>query len=142
MGEESAFELKDSNIERSIDRKFKDGSMRIQALASSIDRQDSLNCNLAIADELHAYRTPKQYNIIKEAMKAYSNKLMIGISTAGDNMNSFCYPRKYCKNTDETVTDEQYHVFIAKVDEDERATWYTNPLEQKRQTHVRGDHTL
>lgn len=71
--------------------------------------------------ELHAYKSPKQYSIIKEAMKAYSNKLMIGITTAGDNMNSFCYQKmKYCqKILDETVKDEQYHVFIAKADEDE-----------------------
>ncbi|MBC8932369.1 terminase large subunit, partial [Escherichia coli] len=71
------------------------------------DRQDSLNCNVGIADELHAYKTPKQYNIIKEAMKAYTNKLMIGITTAGDNMSSFCYQRlQYCRKIlDDTVKD-------------------------------------
>ena len=91
LNADKSFIIKDSNVERSIERNFDDGFMRIQALASSTDRQDSLNCNLAIADELHAYKNPKQYNIIKEAMKAYTNRLMIGITTAGDNMNSFCY---------------------------------------------------
>ena len=98
LNADKSFIIKDSNVERSIERNFDDGFMRIQALASSTDRQDSLNCNLAIADELHAYKNPKQYNIIKEAMKAYTNRLMIGITTAGDNMNSFCYNRlKYCQ---------------------------------------------
>ena len=122
MGEGKNFEIKDSNVERSIEKEFPDGSMKIQALASSVDRQDSLNCNIAIADELHAYRTPKQYNIIKEAMKAYTNKLMIGITTAGDNMNSFCYNRlKYCqKILNGTVKDEQYHIFIAKADQNDQ----------------------
>lgn len=141
MGEAENFRIMDSNIERSIERNFNKGSIRIQALASSVDRQDSLNCNLAIADELHAYRTPKQYNIIKEAMKAYTNKLMIGITTAGDNMNSFCYNRlKYCQKILEgTVTDEQYHVFIAKADENEKGEVdYTNPIEHQKANPMYG----
>lgn len=91
--------------------------------------------------ELHAYRTPKQYNIIKEAMKAYTNKLMIGITTAGDNMNSFCYNRlKYCQKILEgTVTDEQYHVFIAKADEDDKGEVdYTNPIEHQKANPMYG----
>lgn len=141
MGEKDAFDIKDSNVERSITRAFSDGSMRIQALASSVGRQDSLNCNIAIADELHAYRNAKQYNIIKEAMKAYTNKLMIGITTAGDNMNSFCYHRlKYCqKILKGTVKDEQYHVFIAKAEESENGEVdYTNPIQHQKANPMYG----
>ena len=135
LNADKSFIIKDSNVERSIERNFDDGFMRIQALASSTDRQDSLNCNLAIADELHAYKNPKQYNIIKEAMKAYTNRLMIGITTAGDNMNSFCYNRlKYCQKVlNGTVDDEQYFVFIAKADErDDGSVDYTNPIEHEK----------
>lgn len=115
MEEEDEFRILDNNQEHSMYREFSQGSLFIQALAANPDKQDSLNCNIAIADELHAYKTAKQYNVIKEAMKAYTNKLMIGISTAGDNMNSFCYRRlQYCKKIlDGTVVDEQYFVFIA-----------------------------
>ena len=115
MGEEDEFRILDNNQEHSMSREFSQGSLFIQALAANPDKQDSLNCNIAIADELHAYKTAKQYNVIKEAMKAYTNKLMIGISTAGANMNSFCYRRlQYCKKIlDGTVVDEQYFVFIA-----------------------------
>jgi phage terminase large subunit-like protein len=94
-----------------------------------------LLCNIGIADELHAYKTPKQYNIIKEAMKAYTNKLMVGITTAGDNMNSFCYNRlKYCqKILDKTVSDEKYFVFIAKADENELGEVdYTDPIQHEK----------
>lgn len=135
LNADKSFIIKDSNVERSIERNFDDGFMRIQALASSTDRQDSLNCNLAIADELHAYKNPKQYNIIKEAMKAYTNRLMIGITTAGDNMNSFCYNRlKYCQKVlNGTVDDEQYFIFIAKADErDDGSVDYTNPIEHEK----------
>ena len=109
MGEGANFRIIDNNNEHSITGDLGDGSIFIRALAANPNAQDSLNCNAAIADEIHAYKTPKQYNIIKEAMKAYTNKLMIGITTAGDNMNSFCYKRlQYCKKVlDGTIKDEQ-----------------------------------
>ncbi|EAG2171609.1 terminase large subunit [Listeria monocytogenes] len=135
MGEEDSFRVLDNNQEHSISGDFGDGSLYIKALAANPDRQDSLNCNVGIADELHAYKTPKQYNIIKEAMKAYTNKLMIGITTAGDNMSSFCYQRlQYCKKIlDATVKDEAYFVFIAKADEDKKGEVdYTNPIQHEK----------
>lgn len=131
MGEKENFRVLDNNQERSISGDLGDGSIYIQALAANPDKQDSLNCNIAIADEIHAYKSPKQYNIIKEAMKAYTNKLMIGITTAGDDMTSFCYQRlQYCKKIlDGTVTDEAYFVFICKADEDDGGNVdYTNPV--------------
>lgn len=134
MGEESSFRIIDNNQEHSISGDVGDGSIYIQALAANPDSQDSFNCNIAIADEIHAYTRPKQYNIIKEAMKAYTNKLMIGITTAGDNMNSFCYRKlQYCmKILEQTVIDEQYYVFIAKAPQDENGEVdYTNPLVHK-----------
>lgn len=135
MGEKENFRVIDNNQEHSISGDLGDGSIFIQALAANPDKQDSLNCNIGIADELHAYKSPKQYNIIKEAMKAYTNKLMIGITTAGDNMTSFCYQRlQYCKKIlDGIVKDEAYFVFIAKADEDEKGNVdYTNPIEHQK----------
>ncbi|EAC7449656.1 terminase large subunit [Listeria monocytogenes] len=135
MGEENTFRVLDNNQEHSISGDFGDGSLYIKALAANPDRQDSLNCNVGIADELHAYKTPKQYNIIKEAMKAYTNKLMIGITTAGDNMSSFCYQRlQYCKKIlDDTVKDEAYFVFIAKADEDKKGEVdYTDSIQHEK----------
>lgn len=122
MGEEQNFRVLDNNQEHSISGEIgADGSIYIRALAANPDAQDSLNCNIAIADELHAYKTPKQYTIIKDAMKAYTNKLMIGITTAGDSVNSYCYRRlKYCQKVlDGTVKAEELFIFICKADEDE-----------------------
>ena len=135
MGEKESFRIRNNNQEKSIVGDLGKGSIHIEALAANPDAQDSLNCNVAIADELHAYKSPKQYNIIKEAMKAYTNKLMIGITTAGDNMNSFCYNRmQYCQKILEgTVTDEQYFVFIAKADENEHGDVdYLDPIEHEK----------
>ena len=121
----------DNNNEHSMEATLPDGSFFIRALAANPDTQDSLNCNIAICDEIHAFKSPKQYNLFKEAMKAYTNKLMIGISTAGDNANGFLGQRlKYCRSIlDGTIKDEQYFVFICCANPDENGNIdYTNPL--------------
>ena len=104
----------DNNNEHSMSADLPDGSFFIRALAANPDAQDSLNCNIAIVDEIHALKKPKQYNLFKEAMKAYTNKLIIGISTAGDNEQLFLGQRlKYChKVLDGTIKDEQYFIFM------------------------------
>ena len=124
------FKIQDNSFEHSIENVFADGSMKIQALAANPDRQDSLNCNLAIVDEIHAFKTPKQYNLFKEAMKAYTNKLLIGITTAGDNEQSFLGRRlSYCRKVlNGTVEDEQLFIFMCCANPDEQGDIdYTNP---------------
>ena len=121
----------DNNNEHSLKANLGEGSFFIRALAANPDAQDSLNCNIAICDEIHAFKQPKQYNLFKEAMKAYTNKLLIGISTAGDNEQAFLGQRlKYCRKIlDGSVKDEQYFVFIACANPDENGEIdYTNPI--------------
>lgn len=136
MGEDKNFRILDNNQEHSISGELGDGYLRIETIAGNSDRMDSLNTLIQILDELHLYKSPSQYNTIKESGKAYRNSLCIGITTAGDNPNSFCYNRmKYCqKILDGTVKDEQYFVFIAKADEDPETgeVDYTNPIEHEK----------
>lgn len=130
QGEEEHYRILDNNNEHSIFRQFDDGHFKIVALAANPDSQDSFNCNYAIADELHAYKRAKQYNIIREAMKSYTNKLMVGITTAGDDMNSFGYRRmRYGQKVlSGAVTADELYVFIAKAPEGENGEVdYTNP---------------
>lgn len=120
----------DNNNEHSLSATLSDGSFYVRALAANPDAQDSLNCNVAICDEIHAYKQPKQYNLFREAMKAYTNKLLIGISTAGDNEQLFLGQRlKYCRKVlDGTVKDEQYFIFMCCANPDENGDIdYTNP---------------
>lgn len=118
MGEDEkhggSVKIIDNNNEHSLEANLGDGSFFIRALAANPDTQDSLNCNIAICDEVHAFKKPKQYNLFKEAQKAYTNKLLIGISTAGDNEQAFLGQRlKYCRKIlDGTVKDEQYFIFM------------------------------
>lgn len=135
------FRVLNNNAEHSISYTFTDedgvpiGSIRIEALASNPDAQDSFNCNIAIADEIHAFRKAAQYNRFKEAMKAYTNKLMIGITTAGDETNSFCYRRlEYAKKVvSGQVKDDTLFCFIAKADQDEKGNVdYTDPVQHEK----------
>ncbi|MNH78582.1 Phage Terminase [compost metagenome] len=136
MGEEKKFRILDNNQEHSISGELGDGYMRIETIAGNSDRMDSLNTLIQILDELHLYRSASQYNTIKESGKAYRNSLCIGITTAGDNMNSFCYNRMVYgqKVLEGTVKDEQLFVFIAKADEnpDTGEVDYTNPIEHEK----------
>lgn len=123
--------INDNHNDHSFTATLPDGSIFVKALAASVDKQDSLNANLCICDELHTYKTPKQYNLFKECQKAYTNKLLVGISSAGDNEQGFLGQRlKYCKSVlDGLVEDEQYFIFICEADPDEEGEIdYTNPL--------------
>lgn len=135
------FRVLNNNAEHSITYEFLDdeerpaGSIRIEALASNPDAQDSFNCNIAIADEIQAFKKAAQYNRFKEAMKAYTNKLMIGITTAGDNQNSFCYRRmEYgIKVVNGTVKDDTLFCYIARADEsDQGEVDYTDAVQHEK----------
>lgn len=125
-----------NNQEHSIERtNLAGGSIKLSALASNPDKQDSLNANIIIADEIHAYKTPKQYNILKEATKAYTNKLVIGITTAGDDGTGFCAQRlAYCRKIlSGSVKDDSYFVFICCADQDENGNVdYTDAIQHQK----------
>lgn len=140
-GMDSDFKILNNTAEHSIARDFKDisgkitGSVKIEALASNPDAQDSFNCNFAICDEIHAYKKPAQYNRFKEAQEAYTNRLIIGITTAGDNSNSFCY--KHMENAIRVVSgtakEDSFFVFISRADRDEHGDVdYLDPVQHEK----------
>lgn len=135
------FDIHDNAIDHKIAYTFRnpdgtpDGSIEIIAMPSNPDSQDSFNCNFAIADEVAAYKKPAQYNRFKEAQKAYRNKLMIGITTAGDNINSFGYRRQEAavKVVNGTVKDDSLFVLIARADvNDKGEVDYLDPVQHQK----------
>lgn len=124
--------VRDNNQEHSITKNFSDGgSILIQALANDPKRLDSLNSNLLILDEVHTWQSAKQYILMKNSQKAYRNKLLIAISTAGDIPNGFLAMRlEYCKKVlNGTIEDDEYFIFICKADQDDKGNVidYTDP---------------
>ena len=134
------FVVKDNSFEHSIKYEFTkdgrpDGTIEIQIMASNPDAQDSFNCNFAIADEVAAYKKASQYNRFKEAMKSYTNKMMIGITTAGDNANSFGHDRMVyaCKVASGLIKDDSFFAFVARADQDEKGNVdFTNPIQHQK----------
>lgn len=132
----AGWRIADNSFEHVVSNEnFAGGAISLNALAGNPDGQDSLNANIIVADELHAYKTPKQYNILKEATKAYTNKLVIGITTAGDDGTSFCAQRlKYCTLVnDGTFDNENLFAFICCAEKDERGNVdYLNPIQHEK----------
>lgn len=135
------YKILDNNQEHSISKSFEnslgeeEASIKLEALASNPDNSDGYNCNIAICDEMHAYKTSDKYYVIRQAMKAYTNKLIIGITTAGKNMNSFCYKRLiYCQKVlKKQFKDEQLFIFICKADQNSKGEVdMTDPAEHEK----------
>lgn len=135
------FDVHDNSFEHSIKYEFKtkdgrpDGTLEIQIMASNPDAQDSFNCNFAILDEVAAFKKAAQYNRFKEAQAAFTNRLCIGITTAGDNINSFGHGRmEYAvKVAAGTVKDDSFFSFVARADQDEKGNVdYTDAIQHQK----------
>lgn len=118
--------IRDNNQEHSISADFGDGTIEMYAIANQEDRLDSLNCNCLILDELHSWKRAgaKKYTLMKNAMKAYRNKLLIGISTAGDIPDGFLANRlktlhKVLNGTIQDPAYDSYFIFVCKADQNE-----------------------
>lgn len=141
LNDDEDLHILDNSFNHRIEYQFRneegrpDGKIDINALASNPDSQDSFNCNFAIADEMAAYKKAKQYTLFKDAQKGYRNKLIVGITTAGDNANSFGYRHmEYSiKVVDGTVKDDKFFSFIARADQDENGNVdYTNAEQHEK----------
>lgn len=130
------WKMQNNNMAHCIENEDIDGgSVHMEALAGNSGAHDSFNCNVVIADEIHAYKSPEPYNRLKEATKAYTNKLIIGISTAGDDVSGFCAQHvQHCQRILRGVDkDEAMFVFICKADEDENGNVdYLDPVQHQK----------
>lgn len=119
--------VRDNNQEHSIYIDFGDGgTSEMFAIANQEDKLDSLNGNCLILDELHSWKRAgaKKYTLMKNAMKVYRNKLLLGISTAGDIPNGFLANRlKTLRGVlNGTIKDKAYDAYFTYIrcaDQDE-----------------------
>lgn len=141
LDDDEDMHILDNSFNHRIEYQFRDeegrpsGKIDINALASNPDSQDSFNCNFAIADEIAGYKKAKQYTLFKDAQKGYRNKLIIGITTAGDNANSFGYRHmEYAiKVVNGTVNDDKFFSLIARADQDDNGNVdYTDPIQHEK----------
>lgn len=113
----------DSSLGHSFSGPIWKGHVSFEALAYKPDIFDAFNANLIHLDELELYRDAVPYGRLRDATKAYANKLILATTTAGDNGQGFCAQRmNYCSRVVRgEITGEdadRTFAFIARADPD------------------------
>lgn len=113
----------DSSLGHSFSGAIWDGYISFDALAYRPDLFDAFNANIILLDELELYRNATPYTRLGDASKAYRNKLLSMITTAGDNGSGFCAQHMtYCSRIargEITGPDaDRIFAFIARADPD------------------------
>lgn len=113
----------DSSLGHSFSGPVWDGQISFEALAYKPDIFDAFNANIVHLDELELYKNAIPYGRLKDATKAYANKLILATTTAGDDGTGFCAQRmNYCSKIvrgEITGADaDRIFAFIARADAD------------------------
>ena len=113
----------DSSLGHSFSGSIWEGQISFEALAYKPDIFDAFNANIVLLDELELYKNAIPYGRLRDATKAYSNKLILAVTTAGDDGTGFCAQRMaYCSKIvrgEITGADaDRIFVFLARADPD------------------------
>ena len=114
----------DSSLGHSFSGAFAGGYIDWEALAYKPDIFDAFNCNLILLDELHVYKNAAPYNLLKQATQAYTNKLILCVSTAGYNGQGFAaqHVEYAVKILDGRITGadaDRFFAFVCRAEADE-----------------------
>lgn len=125
----------DSSLGHSFSGPVWEGQISFEALAYKPDIFDAFNANIVHLDELELYKNAVPYGRLKDATKAYANKLIVATTTAGDDGTGFCAQRmSYCSKIvrgEITGADaDRIFAFIARADADPQTgeVDYMSPL--------------
>lgn len=123
----------DSSLGHSFSGPFADGYIDWETLAYKPDIFDSFNCNLVLLDELHVYKNSAPYNLLKQSTQAYTNKLILSVTTAGYNGQGFAaqhveYALKILDGRIVGPDADRFFVFICRAPRgDDGEVDYTSP---------------
>ena len=126
--------MRANNQEHSINVDLGKGHIEIRAIGADEKYLDGLIANTIIADEVHAFKRPKRYTLMKDAMKSYSgSRMLLAVSTAGDNIGCFLDERVELlkKVLNKTIKDEskydRYFIYLCTAGRDNKGN-FLNPL--------------
>ena len=93
----------------------------IKAIGRDTKSADGFRSILAITDELHAHPNNQTYKLLQDGQVNVDDALTLAITTAGFNLNSFCYEHyQFCKKVlSGAIQKESLFIFIAEMDEDD-----------------------
>ena len=120
---ENGLRVLDSSLGHSFSGSIWNGEISMQALAFKPDIFDAFNANVVHLDELELYKNAIPYGRLKDATKAYANKLIVATTTAGDDGTGFCaqrmhYGSKVVRGEITGPDADRLFVFIARADPD------------------------
>ena len=101
---------------------IKFNSNELIVTASDPKRLDGLNASFCLIDELHEAPDNKMYNVMKSSQGAREEPLLMTITTAGFDTESFCYLlRTYCTEilSGEKTDDSQFAIIYTIDPEDQ-----------------------
>lgn len=141
VNEDAAHGLRvlDSSLGHSFSGAIWEGQISFEALAYKPDIFDAFNANIVLLDELELYKNAIPYGRLKDATKAYSNKLILAVTTAGDDGTGFCAQRMaYCskivRGEIAGADADRIFVFLARADPDPETLEvnYLDPLNWRK----------
>lgn len=108
---------------------------KFEPLSADYDSLDGKNVHIGLIDELHAHKDSGMYDVIADGTGSRRQPLIIAITTAGYNEESFCKElRDYCEDIlnpkSDTVNDSQF-AYIAEMDKEDietKAFWDNEEL--------------
>lgn len=91
----------------------------IKAIGRDTKSADGFRSILAVTDELHAHPNNQMYKLMVDGQINVDNALTLAITTAGFNLNSFCYEHyNFCKKVlSGAIEKDSLFIFIAEMDE-------------------------
>jgi len=97
---------------------------KFEPLSADYDTLDGKNIHMGLVDELHAHPDSGIWDVLDDGTGSRRQPLMIAITTAGFNQESFCYKyREFCidvldpKKPD--FKDDSQFAYIAELDEED-----------------------
>ena len=123
----------DSSLGHSISGDIWRGYVEFETLAYKPDLFDSFNAQFVHLDELELYKNAIPYARLRDATKAYSNKLILTTFTASENGTWFAarhhdYLQKILKGTITGLDADRTFAFLAEAPrKDDGDVDYTNP---------------
>lgn len=100
----------------------------IKAIGRDTKSIDGFRSILAIPDELHAHKDEQMYKLLQGGQRKVNNGLISAITTAGFDVNGFCYGHYlFCKKVlDGAIEKDSLFVYIAEMDDGDDIWDYHN----------------
>jgi phage terminase large subunit-like protein len=98
---------------------------KFEPISSESDSNDGLNPSCGIGDEIHRHPNHDLFNMLTASGAARRQQLMIGITTAGTDRQSFCYSQhdQAVQILNGVIENNSTFAFVACLDQDEEGDW-------------------